>query len=189
MFIQGYPSSFRQCINNTVHSPDGLNKSTWNLLHWFLKLIEKIACGCVQGICQVVSNEIPSSNQLWSMFCILYHTAAICILVKHYANHNYWCHLQFMAMTVKINIDQIQLNFPTSFSHTLVSYQRTWKIKLNQINFPKKLTKIGFPILMVRNLWECVPVAVRRPDSIFCIIKGENRCVTGPYETICKFHP
>ncbi len=30
---------------------------------------------------------------------------------------------------------------------------------------------------------------VGRPDSILSIIKGENLCVTGPYETIGKFHP
>ncbi len=29
---------------------------------------------------------------------------------------------------------------------------------------------------------------VGRPDSIFCIIKGGNRWVTWPYETICKLH-
>ncbi len=28
----------------------------------------------------------------------------------------------------------------------------------------------------------------READSIFCIIKGGNLCVTGPYET-CKYHP
>ncbi len=30
---------------------------------------------------------------------------------------------------------------------------------------------------------------VGRPNQDFCIIKGENLCVTGPSETMCNFHP